>query len=56
MGFGHWQDYGQHTDKLENGSKEESVAQHILHKRGLRDFGWGEIQLSSHRGCTLLLL
>lgn len=55
VGLGHGQDYGEHTDQLENGSKEEPIAQHVLHERGLRDFRWGEIQLCSHCQCTLLL-
>lgn len=55
VGLGDGQDYGQHTDQLENGPKEESIAQHILHERGLRDFRGGEIQLCSHCQCTLLL-
>lgn len=55
VGLGHGQDYGKHTDQLENGSKEEPVAQHILQERGLRDFRWGEIQLCSHSQCTFLL-
>lgn len=50
VSFGSWEDDGQDADELEDGSQEQTVAQHALQERGLGNLRRGQVQVCRHDG------
>lgn len=48
VSFGSWEDDGQDADELEDGSQEQTVAQHALQERGFGDLRRRQVQVCRH--------